>query len=186
MSGGVVGPEWPSDEDAGDKRTSTTLVPAIPEGILTIFPPLLPVLRPPMRASLAFPFVLMFACTDSTGPYTSGCRETTVEIAISAGLTPTFEWTPDCRVYSLLVTRPYEDPEYPAEYGESMWQTFTFNRNEISAPVVYGVHSHDGEILDSKEPAIPLESGVTYAVTLFVVGTGFSPQLVAGQKSFTP
>jgi hypothetical protein len=67
-----------------------------------------------------------------------------------------------------------------------MWETSVFGRNELKPPVVYGIHPKGAEAAHPYEPAVPLESGVTYTVKLHVTARDFSPFLLAGEASFTP
>jgi hypothetical protein len=140
-----------------------------------------------MRACLALAILLCFACSDTTGSYTTGCRTSTVAMSVSSGLTPRFEWTPNCGVEILSVHRHGPDPAVPAVEGEEMWHTRIFLRNDVHGPVTYGEHVPDASgSWDTPPVAIPLVAGETYTVALWVIGNDLSPRLIAGQQAFTP
>lgn len=103
-----------------------------------------------------------FSCSDS------------VSITVGAGLNPTISWTPDCTVGRLIVEQGID------EY----WGSETAGENSYRSPIVYDVHPPTALEL---EPAIPLEAGQTYTVSLFTwVSVTPESLLLVGTKSFTP
>jgi hypothetical protein len=140
-----------------------------------------------MRSQSAFAALLFLACSDATGSsYTTGCKTSTVEVTVSAGPNPQFSWAPNCGVEILSVHRPVDDLALEPYWGERMWETRIFLRNELKGPITYGVHQTGAEAPDGQPLPVPLESGSTYTVVLLVVANDLSPRLIAGQKSFTP
>lgn len=79
-----------------------------------------------------------------------------VQIAIRPGPNPTFAWTPACAVGWLQVVR--------GDSGVVAWQIEARDSvNAFTSPVVFGVVPSAALELS---PAMPLESGATYTVTL--------------------
>jgi len=79
-----------------------------------------------------------------------------VQLAIRPGPNPTFAWTPACAVGWLQVVR--------GDSGQVAWQIEARDSvNAFSSPLVFGVVPSDAIELT---PAMPLESGATYTVTL--------------------
>ena len=114
------------------------------------------------------------ACSEDYGnePLGSECGSD-VELSITAGDTPTFSWTPTCRVSALLVQRSSD--------LANLWYIQPAGALGIEPGVVYGVVP-SGATQDA--PAEPLDTGVSYRV-LVARGHG-GAQVVAGSKSFTP
>lgn len=79
-----------------------------------------------------------------------------VKLAIRSGPAPTFAWTPSCAVGWVQVVR--------GDSGQVAWQIEARDSvNAIASPLVFGaVPSAAIELT----PAMPLESGATYTVTL--------------------
>jgi hypothetical protein len=114
-----------------------------------------------------------FGCGDDDGTGPDANRNCTgdVTISVSAGLTPTFTWAPACRVAFFLVEADASDVWFIEPTGEQ----------GIASGVTYGVVPAGAR---QEEPAIALESGVTYDV---IVARGSGEDLVlAGIRSFTP
>lgn len=131
--------------------------------------------------------VSLVACGDSTGSsFPTGCKTSNVQITVSPGLTPRFEWTPDCAVWDLSVYRT--DGVYPngTPRRNKVWETFTLFRNELSPPLIYGVHPPGAEAPYGQGPALPLEAGGSYEVVLSVTSNDLTPSRVAGRESFSP
>jgi hypothetical protein len=100
-------------------------------------------------------------------PFCSGSRELTV----SAGTTPTIDWTGGCRVWSLVVERV--DPR------EVMWQTGKDDES-FDGPAVYGQIAPGVEELTA---AKPLQAGVEYRAMLVQRSEGGR---VISETRFTP
>ena len=116
-------------------------------------------------------FLASVSCSkDVTGPETSGPCTTDVSVTVSGGTTPTFTWTPACRVIGLLV-----------EEGASDRWFLEATTAGIAPGVTYG-SVPAGASQDA--PAIPLVSGTTYEVILFR-GTEANA-IIAAIEEFTP
>jgi hypothetical protein len=117
-------------------------------------------------------FLLLSACggDGSTGPSVTGPCAGSVTVSVSAGTTPTFTWTPRCRVLALLVEQDASDMWFIEGTGDG-----------IAPGVQYGTVPPDAV---SDEPALPLVRGTTYEVILF----RGSPQnaIIAAIREFTP
>jgi hypothetical protein len=108
---------------------------------------------------------------DSTGLPAGNCT-TDVTISVSAGTTPTFTWSPACRVTALLVE---------VEAGGDVWYIEATGAQGIASGVVYGTEPAGAE---EDQPAIPLVAGETYDV---LVARGDLANLeLAGMATFTP
>ena len=117
--------------------------------------------------------VLVTACgasSDVTGPETIGPCTGNVTVSVSSGTTPTFTWTPACRVIGLLVELGASDQWFLEATGDG-----------IAPGVQYGIVP-PGATADG--PATPLVSGTTYEVILF----RGAPEnaAIAAIKEFTP
>jgi len=100
---------------------------------------------------------------DCTGP---------VALTVSPGTTPTFSWTPRCRL-SFLTVRTADD-------ASGLWSISPLiEANTIGPDVRYGIVPNAAT--DQFEGPVPLVPGTAYRV---VVGTGGG--LVAGEATFTP
>jgi hypothetical protein len=118
--------------------------------------------RPKPTAWRVFLLALLAAgsltCSDSpTQPIVEPCPGDTVEMRVSAGLTPLFTWAPNCGVGFLEV--------YPASGGGALWtiyaETAASSDNPIPSGVRYGRTPSDAETAAGPQP---LESGSTYRV----------------------
>lgn len=107
---------------------------------------------------------------DATGPGAGGACTGNVTVSVSAGTTPTFTWTPACRVIGLLV-----------EFGASDHWFLEGTGGGFAPGVQYGIVPPGAS---SAEPATPLVSGTTYEVILFR-GTP-ETATIAAIKEFTP
>lgn len=120
---------------------------------------------------IVFVLLASVSCSnDVTGPETSGPCTTDVSVTVSGGTTPTFTWTPACRVIGLLV-----------EEGASDRWLLEATGAGIAPGVTYG-SVPAGASQDA--PAIPLVSGTTYEVILFR-GTEANA-IIAAVEEFTP
>jgi hypothetical protein len=130
-----------------------------------------------LRASsgIVWSFALTACSSDSTGPDPSipECSGP-VTIEVSAGTMPTFDWTPECRLFLVLVELGATD----------RWIILSEGANAIAPPVRYGVVP-DGAV--QQEPALPLEAGQTYDVTLARwTGPGGDDAIMIANREFTP
>lgn len=130
--------------------------------------------RTPIPLLLA---ALLFGCSEDNPvnaslPVCSG----PVTIAVSAGTTPTFTWTPACRAFMVLV-----------ELGASdQWGVMSEGTNAIAPGVVYGVVPAGAQqFTTGAAPA--LVAGQTYDVTVaYWTGPGGDDGALAGNQSFVP
>jgi hypothetical protein len=114
---------------------------------------------------------------DPTTPGGLAVCRTPVTITVSAGLTPTFNWTPACRVEALTVRH--------AANGATMWSLFaTLDNRGIPPGVRYATVPVGAFELGADAPP-PLEAGATYVVTLTVFGFPTGPEQEFRQE-FTP
>jgi hypothetical protein len=134
------------------------------------------------RASMRKSWMVALCCAMaacSSGPTSPGASvpECTgpVTIAVSSGTSPTFNWTPTCRLFFVLVELGAED----------LWGIISDSTNAIAPPVQYGVVPAGARQFD---PAtIPLQTGQTYDVTLARwTGPGGDDGTVIANQNFTP
>jgi hypothetical protein len=115
-------------------------------------------------------------CSDDTGPGDLPECSGPVTVAVTAGTTPTFSWTPRCRLFFVLVE--------PDESGTDLWSIITRSENAIAPPVTYGEVPDGAEETD---PPIPLESGTAYGVGVARwTGPGDDDGEIIGTATFTP
>ena len=97
----------------------------------------------------------MAGCSDgATGPDNiEPCTVNSVTVSVSSGTTPTFTWTPACRVLMLLVEQEATDQWLLEATGDG-----------IAPGVRYGTVPPGAT---ARDPAIPLQAGTTYEVILF-------------------
>ena len=115
------------------------------------------------------------ACSDPAGPGTSvpECSGP-VTVSVSSGTSPTFDWTPECRLFLLLVELGAGD----------QWLVISDGENAIEPPVRYGVVPEGAR---EDEAAVPLEPGQTYDVTLGRwTGPGGDDGAMIANQEFTP
>jgi hypothetical protein len=118
----------------------------------------------------------MAACSsDPTGPGASVPECTgAVTITVSSGTSPTFDWNPACRLFLVLVELGAGD----------QWLVLSEGTNAIAPPVQYGVVPAGAS---QQEPAIPLQAGQTYDVTLARwTGPDGDDGTLIGNQNFTP
>ena len=135
-----------------------------------------------MRITLALCFAvgLLVSCGGETGMNPPppdendlSCSDS-VEVTVGSGLNPTFSWTPDCAIGRLIVEQGID------EY----WGSETAGENSYRSPITYDVHPPTAL---EHEPAIPLEAGQTYTVSLYTwVSVTPESLLLVGTKTFTP
>jgi hypothetical protein len=122
------------------------------------------------------PFVLLIllasvSCADDvSAPDNRGPCTSDVSVTVSGGTTPTFTWTPACRVIGLLVEQGSSDRWFLEATGAGIAPSVTYGSVPPGA-------SEDA-------PPIPLVSGTTYEVILFR-GTPENAT-IAAIKEFTP
>jgi hypothetical protein len=99
-----------------------------------------------------------------------------VEISVNTGTIPIFSWTPECKIFFLLVE--------PAESGTDLWSIITEGSNSISPGVKYG---EVPEGAHERFGPVELVTGNEYKVVLYHY-TGPDPQDVSliGIKNFVP
>jgi hypothetical protein len=117
------------------------------------------------------------ACSDEpTEP--SELPECTQEVVlrVGEGTTPSFSWTPACKLFFLLVE--------PAQGGEDLWSIITPGGNRLGPPVRYGIIPPDAEELVAPRPLL---RGTTYNVVVFRhTGPGDDDGIQIGIIAFTP
>jgi hypothetical protein len=107
---------------------------------------------------------------DATLPECSG----PVSVDVSSGTSPTFDWTPRCRVFFLLVELGAGDE----------WLVMSEGINAIAPPVRYG-QLPAGAV--QREPATPLVPGQLYDVNLARwTGPGGDDGVLIANQEFTP
>ncbi|HYO46177.1 MAG TPA: hypothetical protein VEY33_05755 [Gemmatimonadota bacterium] len=95
-------------------------------------------------------------------------------ISVSSGTSPTFDWTPACSLFFVLV-----------ELGASdQWLVISEGTNAITPPVRYGVQP---PFAFQRDATIPLQAGQTYDVTLARwTGPDREDGTLIGNQNFTP
>ena len=111
---------------------------------------------------------LFVACGDATGPKddVEPCTDETgsVEVTVTAGMTPTFDWNPQCAVAMLLIEEDAHDM-WGVTTDDTLWDD-PETANLITPPVTYGTAPSGTETF--QEPT-PLATGHTYEVVLWRV-----------------
>lgn len=129
-----------------------------------------------MRASTLLVLCFAVACSSNpTGPggSVSDCTGP-VTISVSSGTSPSFTWTPTCRLAFLIVELGAED----------YWLIITDSTNAIPPPVQYGVLPAGAR---QRAAATPLQAGQTYDVNLARwTGPGPEDGTLIGSQNFTP
>lgn len=111
---------------------------------------------------------------DGPGPVDSTICAGPVNITVSSGTTPTFSWSPDCKLGRLIVMDGLLET----------WGTETLGENIYESPIVYDVPP-PGTV--EPEPAVPLVAGRTYTVSVYNWFSVAPESLVfLGEKNFTP
>jgi hypothetical protein len=129
------------------------------------------------RAFLSCLLFLTTACSDSSTntEELSGCVGD-VAVSGTAGTSPTFSWTPRCKVMFLLVE--------PAGSGSDLWSISTDGRNGIAPGVRYGVVPAGAVAFN---PAISLSPGTSYELILYRhTGPGPDDAAISAIHIFTP
>ena len=99
-----------------------------------------------------------------------------VTLTITSGTTPTFAWTPRCRLFFLVVE--------PAESGADLWSIITRSENGLAPPVTYGTVPSGAE--ETVSPVV-LQAGVAYKVAVARwTGPGDDDGETVGGHPFTP
>ena len=133
-----------------------------------------------IKSSILFICIIIFlSCSDddsATNPEEIPDCTGDVEISVSSGTTPTFSWTPECKIFFLLVE--------PAESGTDLWSIITEGSNSISPGVKYGEVPEGAQ---ERFGAVELVVGNQYKVVLYRY-TGPDPQdgSLVGIKNFVP
>lgn len=119
-------------------------------------------------------------CEDEpTAPRVLPVCRTPVTVTVSAGLTPTFDWMPACRVDVLVVRH--------AASGAIDWLVLgdPLDGRAIVPGVRYGTVPSGAIGGNPAEPTPALEAGTSYVVVLAVVALPVGPDEV-GRREFTP
>jgi hypothetical protein len=106
-------------------------------------------------ALVAVASMWLLGCSDAIGPDELPECTGPVSLEVTPGDTPTFSWTPSCRL-SLLVVETEED-------GTTFWSIITRGENALAPPVTYGDPLAGVETLN---PPFPLTRGTGYRVTV--------------------
>lgn len=97
-----------------------------------------------------------------------------VDITVSSGTSPTFSWSPDCKIGRLIVMDGLLEA----------WGTETLGENIYESPIEYDIPP-PGAV--EPEPAVPLIAGRTYTVSLYSWFSVSPESLVfLGEQDFTP
>jgi len=127
------------------------------------------------RRSAALGLCLAACSSDPTspgGPLPECTGPVTIEV--SSGTSPSFDWSPACRLFFLIVELGADD----------QWLVITDGANAIAPPVLYGVLPAGAR---RRDPAIPLEAGRTYDVNVARwTGPGAEDGVLIGSRDFTP
>jgi hypothetical protein len=100
-----------------------------------------------------------------------------VTLSVGGGTNPAFRWTPDCRLFLVLVEDPLN--------GEDQWGVESDSANGIGPPVTYGTVPA-GATKELMSPTA-LQAGHAYRVDVFrFTGPGHEDGLIVGQQTFTP
>ena len=98
----------------------------------------------------------------------------TVVMQVTAGLSPTFSWQPECCV-SFMLIEPLDD-------GSDQWMVGNENANDLDSGITYGVAPAG---VNSRD-VIPLVAGTAYKVILYRwLGAG-DAYLMAGYALLIP
>lgn len=142
------------------------------------------ILAPLILASLAL------GCAEAVAPLPrcSVEQSETVDVAVSPGLEPEFSWLPQCGVDQVIVT--YPDPSYPLGSGEpapmlTAWiRLSALGTPGVPPPLRYGAPPPAG--LPELFPAVPLQRGRKYIVTLLMEPGFLIPPVQIARAEFTP
>ena len=124
-------------------------------------------------------FAALIGCDDEpTAPRALPACSTPVTPTVSAGLTPTFDWSPACRV-SLLRVRE-------ADTDAPVWSVFADppDGRGIAPAVTYG-SAPAGAFQPNREPAPALATGTSYVLILTVIALPVG-EFEVGRREFTP
>jgi hypothetical protein len=120
---------------------------------------------------------MVLACSsDATDPgATTPICSGPVTIAVSPGASPSFTWTPACRLFFVNVELGATD----------QWSVISDSTNAIAPPVQYGVVPAGAQ--QSSSEVAPLQAGQSYDVNLFYwTGPGAQDGTFSGSQDFTP
>lgn len=125
-----------------------------------------------LAGAAASALLAIAGCSDGgTGPDDLGpCTVNSVAVSVSSGTTPTFTWTPACRVILLLVEQGATDQWLLEATGDG-----------IASGVTYGTVPPGAS---ANEPATPLQAGTTYEIILFRGPAG--SEVMIALEEFTP
>lgn len=135
---------------------------------------------------LACVSISMSACgTDDPNTFHEGCDHVDA-VQVSAGLTPTIDWSPNCAVNKITVVQALtpEDPGGdPIPVGQVMWEVHASQLagNIIEASVRYG-EAPDGTTQDVAP--LPLTAGQPYVATVSAVS--LNGPSTGNRRFFTP
>lgn len=107
------------------------------------------------RLAAAVALIGLSGCSDEIGPDELPECSGPVTLEVTSGETPTFSWTPRCRLSFLVVELD--------EGGSDVWSILTRGENALAPPVTYADTPAGAETLTS---ALPLTSGTAYRVDL--------------------
>ena len=97
-----------------------------------------------------------------------------VSISVSTGTTPTFSWTPACKVYFLDIG--------VVDTNQEIWAVGNFDaKNTIAPGVKFGVTPAGTRLI---EGPVPLQSGKAYSIFIAFYNNGVETD--GGRLTFTP
>jgi hypothetical protein len=124
----------------------------------------------------AVSLVCVSGCADDIGPDELPECSGPVTLEVTPGTTPTFSWTPRCRLSFLVVE--------PDESGTDLWAILTRGENALAPPVTYGDPPPGAETL---VPPVALTSGTAYRVAVARwTGPGGDDGVSIGAETFEP
>ena len=88
----------------------------------------------------------------------------------------------DFRIASGAVDDPAQEPYW----GEKMWQTRIFLKNDLKGPITYEVQVPGADDQDEQPLPVSLEAASTYTVVALVIANDVGPRLISGWETFVP
>ena len=133
--------------------------------------------HPARRLGLSLALIAAACKPDSADPNAPQVACTgIVSVQVTSGTTPTFSWTPACKLFFVLVE--------PSNSGADLWSVISDSTNAIASPVVYGTTPSGAVQADAPTPLV---AGQVYKVILFRwTGPGKQDGVLIGTANFTP
>jgi hypothetical protein len=108
----------------------------------------------------------LLSCSDGTDPKGANCPAETgsVQVTVTSGANPVFDWQPRCAVALLLIEEEASDQWVIS--GEDLSSTTTESANRILPPITYGQVPSG---IFEESPPETLVAGRTYEVILWKI-----------------